>query len=1552
MANSNHSKRQLRGSINEIDNDVTKALLKAEQRTASNNRPPWSPELKEASLQVKRLKLILRQFTHNTNHTNAIISTTSRMNNTNELPDPRNRKECQTALRKAQKLLRQIRSKAQEKRAQYLDTLVSKYELTGDRERQRIIQRIRKAEATKRCYQKLRSILNPPKPGVTFVQRRTEHGKTDTLYDRTDIEQAILERNQRHFNQCAGTAFTIGTMRALNWAADSKLADSILDGTCQIQSITKDTNLQFVLQQCKRLCKEVPTSITTSNLRSLFKCWHETTTTSPSGRHIGIYKTIFNQNDDDCIIQIANNIALLLETLLKNGIGLNRWRRVINMMIHKLEGSFLLDKLRVIHIFEADYNGSIGLLFNRQLLYAAEQQNLLNNNQWGCRPHRQAEDALLLKELTYNLAVTTKTTLATFDNDATGCFDRVPCTVAMLASRRLGATKNMCQMQADTLEYIQHQLKTAFGLSKDTYHSTQHLEIHGQGQGSRAGPPTWVFVSSLLLDCMEKLTTGVTFTCPFQETTHHRHNDAFVDDVTGYANHFLAELNGRNVVSRVIQTMQQDATTWNNLLATSGGKLALHKCLYYILSWEWTGGQAIPIQPNDSYQSICLPSDDTTNVPIKQLPCHISHRTLGQMKSPSNNQSAQLQLMMKRSRTWLNAIQESALTRTEAQAAYSAIWFPSLSYGLGTTNLTQQELDKIQKPIINYILPKLGYNRHFPRAVVYGSPRFGGLNFKHLYTDQGIKHVTHFVKHYRTNNSIGQLLRISTRWIRLVAGFSFCPLSRPQTNYHHIGDPWFQTTMRFLAECNASIETCDNTPVFSRENDSCLMEDFMLFPLTKTKMIWLNQCRLYLHVTSLSDITTADGTSILCNCWDGSVPVDSPLLWPIQAKPCTKAWQTWRFFLAQCYLTDDTNRHIKRLALHLQSPLGQWLPTHRHRQTRLHYINPVNYTLYTRSGQFYQVSRPVRTTRTQLHMRQTGTTSYLPQCTHPIQIQHHTKDSLRIDKQDIVYDYMPHRETSATCFEEYISLLPLWEQELLATHSFNNRSAKDALSLLDQPIVIATDGSAESDKGSFGWVLTDASGDIIAQGQGIAYGPDVSSFRCEGYGILAIARFIIRLRYYFHHPSPNNITTWWCDCKSLIQRLAQSDIPANPNRAKLAEHDLEFAIRASIPLLTARFRPKHLHSHQADNIPLHRLPLHLRLNRIADQLAKQHNDSITETTNKVPLITPSACQINIRGKTITRSIPRHLTAAFTHSTSITHIRHRLNIASPHISSIAWKEFARALSSLPLGQQRIIRRWIYGFLPTQLRLHRYKSATSPTCPLCQSHPETDNHFLTCGGADSWQDTLFLPLEKICRKHHATHWVEHTITTNLIHTLQRTTPRTQNPWIQPAFDTQQQLGWSNALYGIFGKAWIRKQNESRPHNPNGSTFITAVIKTIFVAIVGRWNERNQYLHRKQQHCDEIHHRVSAKVRALYECQPLVLLSDQIIFSTPLHELLLRPTKTLQLFVEQNERIIKQSIKTFHHSLARQHHDISSYFHQSRARTTRTKPTRVTNGKDCHQ
>ena len=149
---------------------------------------------------------------------------------------------------------------------------------------------------------------------------------------------------------------------------------------------------------------------------------------------------------------------------------------------------------------------------------------------------------------------------------------------------------------------------------------------------------------------------------------------------------------------------------------------------------------AANIQPK-----ISLDNDDKST-PIQHYDCHHAHRTLGQYKAPSGNQDKHLQYLSTKSNGWLVAIQEANLTRQEAQAAYEMIWFPSISYGLGTTNLSYKELNQIQRPVINRILPALGYNRNLPRAVVFGSSSFGGLNMQHLYINQGTQHVAQFIK--------------------------------------------------------------------------------------------------------------------------------------------------------------------------------------------------------------------------------------------------------------------------------------------------------------------------------------------------------------------------------------------------------------------------------------------------------------------------------------------------------------------------------------------------------------------------------------------------------------------------------------------------------------------------------------------------------------------------------------------------------------------------------------------------------------------------------------
>ena len=335
------SRSKLREEINLIDTDITKAMLTAEKQTKQHQRPPWSPELKIASLKVRLHKLYLTEFTTGQQHTPA-IEYTIKLLQPIEVPKPTNLQECQRQLRKLQRQLKKIRRRAREARSSFLDQLIQQYELSGNTEKQRIVRRIQRAEATKRCYNKLRWILNPPKPGVTFIQQK-EADTVRTIYDCLTIEDMILKRNQKHFNQCAGTPFTTGHLRQLNWAADSPLADSILEGNIPTRHWNPYT--RTVLRNCQQRTNTLDLSITLDDLSNLFKVGNESTTTSPNGRHLGLYKSIFLDKQDNDILNIQHQLAAVVNASLQHGIGLNRWRRVINVMIHKLQGSYLLDKL-------------------------------------------------------------------------------------------------------------------------------------------------------------------------------------------------------------------------------------------------------------------------------------------------------------------------------------------------------------------------------------------------------------------------------------------------------------------------------------------------------------------------------------------------------------------------------------------------------------------------------------------------------------------------------------------------------------------------------------------------------------------------------------------------------------------------------------------------------------------------------------------------------------------------------------------------------------------------------------------------------------------------------------------------------------------------------------------------------------------------------------------------------------------------------------------------------------------------------------------------------
>jgi hypothetical protein len=97
--------------------------------------------------------------------------------------------------------------------------------------------------------------------------------------------------------------------------------------------------------------------------------------------------------------------------------------------------------------------------------------------------------------------------------------------------------------------------------------------------------------------------------------------------------------------------------------------------------------------------------------------------------------------------------------------------------------------------------------------------------------------------------------------------------------------------------------------------------------VSRAELKSFNRCRLHAGVIFLSEISTADGTAITRDAWDGSHSRFSPLLWPFQPKPGLQSWRVWRRLLARAFLEAVPKRATpKTKDLHLLQPLGAWLP--------------------------------------------------------------------------------------------------------------------------------------------------------------------------------------------------------------------------------------------------------------------------------------------------------------------------------------------------------------------------------------------------------------------------------------------------------------------------------------------------------------------------------------------------------------------------------------------------------------------------------------------------
>ena len=106
---------------------------------------------------------------------------------------------------------------------------------------------------------------------------------------------------------------------------------------------------------------------------------------------------------------------------------------VVNFMLLKDLSDFWIHRLRIIHLYEADFSFLLGTTW-KSLINHAEHNNLLHPGQFGGISGCESKTLPFMEELRYDICYLSRKPMASFDGNAMACYDQIIANLAFLTS--------------------------------------------------------------------------------------------------------------------------------------------------------------------------------------------------------------------------------------------------------------------------------------------------------------------------------------------------------------------------------------------------------------------------------------------------------------------------------------------------------------------------------------------------------------------------------------------------------------------------------------------------------------------------------------------------------------------------------------------------------------------------------------------------------------------------------------------------------------------------------------------------------------------------------------------------------------------------------------------------------------------------------------------------------------------------------------------------------------------------------------------------------------
>ena len=347
-----------------------------------------------------------------------------------------------------------------------------------------------------------------------------------------------------------------------------------------------------------------------------------------------------------------------------------------------------------------------------------------------------------------------------------------------------------------------------------------------------------------------------------------------------------------------VQSLQQLAQKWYDLLEGTGGTLGNNKCGFSRIDFEWENGRYSYTENTE--EKLYLQTREGP-VEIKQVSATTGTREVGIGLAPDGNTRDEFKYRMAQARTAKSNIMAAPFNKYEAKIAHDRFWWPAIGWPLPVTTFTKEECNKIQQKFQSAFINKMGYNKRTPRAIRYGPKKYGGKALFTTWHEQGIGQVELCIKHLRKEDDLAEYIHTSRTHLQLESGLGTPVLLG---GYKFVKQ---YTTKCFLKSMWAYLDDNDLKmfipdkwlPLKHRTGDSHIMELAKDQKYGTAKLRQVQMCRIYLKVTTMSDITDTEGRCILRKVWKGESPPDrTPIFnYANQGQPPPTAWTTFRNLL-------------------------------------------------------------------------------------------------------------------------------------------------------------------------------------------------------------------------------------------------------------------------------------------------------------------------------------------------------------------------------------------------------------------------------------------------------------------------------------------------------------------------------------------------------------------------------------------------------------------------------------------------------------------------------